>query len=151
MKIYMKKILKNGLIEVEIQENGVSRKSTYICTTCKKHLNQGKLPPMSVANGLELVDLEGDKELNLTELENNLIAKRILFQKIYQLPKSRMAGCKDKLINIPINDADIINTEEYTKDSQRSRTVGNKLEKKVRIQKPSQERICQPIKNIQST
>merc|ERR1712239_60610 len=65
---------------------------------------------MSVYNGLALVDIDGDKDLNLTELENNLIAKRILFQKIYQLPKSRMAGCKDKLINIPINDADVINT-----------------------------------------
>jgi hypothetical protein len=48
--------------------------------------------------------------LDLTELENNLIAKRILFQKIYQLPKSRMAGCKDKLINIPNNDEDVYNT-----------------------------------------
>ena len=73
-------------------------------------MNQGKIPPMSVYNGLALVDLHGDKDLNLTELENNLIAKRILFQKIYQLPKSRMAGCKDKLINIPINDEDVYNT-----------------------------------------
>ena len=33
-----------------------------------------------------------------------------MFQKIYQLPRSRMAGCKDRLINIPIHDGDVINT-----------------------------------------
>ena len=65
---------------------------------------------MAVANGLGLIDLKGDNDLLLTELENNLISKRILFQKIYQLPKSRMAGCKDKLINIPIHEEDVINT-----------------------------------------
>ena len=63
---------------------------------------------MSAANGLKLIRL--DPNLQLTELENNLIAKRILFQKIYQLPRSRMAACKDKLVNIPINDDDVINT-----------------------------------------
>ena len=46
----------------------------------------------------------------LTELENNLIAQRVLFQKIFQLPKSRMAACKDKLINIPISEKDVLNT-----------------------------------------
>ena len=65
---------------------------------------------MSVANNLGLVDLGTDEDLKLSELENNLIARRLLFQKIYQLPKSRMAGCKDRLINIPINDDDVLNT-----------------------------------------
>ena len=83
-----------------------------ICTSCKRHLNQGKVPPMAVANNLGLVDLGKDEDLKLSELENNLIAKRLLFQKIYQLPKSRMAGCKDRLINIPINDEDVMNTIE---------------------------------------
>ena len=66
---------------------------------------------MSCVNGLELVDVT-EPNLKLSELESNLIAKRILFQKIYQLPRSRMAGCKDKLVNIPINDTDVINTVE---------------------------------------
>ena len=68
---------------------------------------------MSYANSLDLVAIDKDPDLFLSELENNLIAKRILFQKIYQLPLSRIAGCKDKLINIPINNEDIINTIEH--------------------------------------
>ena len=63
---------------------------------------------MAAANGLNVVHC--DEGLKLSELENNLIAKRIMFQKIYQLPKSRMAACKDHLINIPIGSDDVINT-----------------------------------------
>ena len=84
-------------------------KNAYICGTCKKSLKNGKVPSMAAANGLTVVPIN-DKDLNLTELENNLIAKRIMFQKIYQLPKSRMAACKDHLINIPIGSEDIMNT-----------------------------------------
>ena len=65
---------------------------------------------MSAANGLKLADMNDD--LKLTEIENNIIAQRILFQKIYQLPKSRMSACKDKLINIPISPEDVINSVE---------------------------------------
>jgi hypothetical protein len=48
--------------------------------------------------------------LKLGELENNLIAKVILFQKVFKLPKSRMAAVKDKIVNIPIGDIDITKT-----------------------------------------
>ena len=106
------KVFAHDLIPITIHDCQNEEPTTdfYLCFTCKKHLKNGKLPPMSAANGLSLVELKED--LALSELENNLIAKRILFQKIYQLPRSRMAGCKDKLINIPIHDNDIINTFE---------------------------------------
>ena len=39
-------------------------------------------------NSLDLVDLEPHPELKTTPLENSLIAKNLLFQKIVQLPKS---------------------------------------------------------------
>ena len=81
----------------------------YICTTCKREIGKGNLPQMSAANSLQVLPID-DKELHLSELENNLIAKRLLFQKIFQLPKSRMAACKDQLINIPINSEDVEST-----------------------------------------
>ena len=46
----------------------------------------GKLPPMSAMNGLKIYD--HDPAMELTELESNLIAKNIVFMKIFQLPKS---------------------------------------------------------------
>ena len=66
---------------------------------------------MSVCNGLDVVAVD-DPDLQLSELENNLIALRIMFQKIYYLPKSRWTALKDRVINIPIDKENIINTIE---------------------------------------
>ena len=69
---------------------------------------KGKLPPMSAANGLQLIYVPDD--VKLTDLENNLMARKILFQKIYRLPKSRIGAVKDKIVNIPISEEDVDNT-----------------------------------------
>ena len=85
----------------------------FICETCLRYLKEGKLPPKSFKNSLELhnTDAELKKEdLWLTELEGSLIAQNIVFQKIYQLPRSRWTGLKDKIINVPISTVAINNT-----------------------------------------
>ena len=46
----------------------------------------------------------------MTELETAMIAKSLIFLKVYALPKSRMSAFKDRLVNIPITDADVRNT-----------------------------------------
>ena len=79
-------------IEEMIQTRIDGKNRCYICLTCVRHMKGKKIPPMSIKNGLKLT--ESDKEireqrLELTELEGALIAKNIIFQKIYQLPKSR--------------------------------------------------------------
>ena len=65
--------------QIEIQVNG--QNSAYVCFACKKHLKSGKIPPMAATNGLKVYE-----QLELTELEANMIAKRIIFMKIFQLP-----------------------------------------------------------------
>ena len=80
----------------------------FVCHTCKRNLSKGRMPSMAAANGLSLKQIPDD--VNLTDLENNLIAQKILFQKIFQLPKSRIAAVKDKLVNIPIEESDIVRT-----------------------------------------
>ena len=84
----------------------------YICSTCKNHLEKGKMPPMSNQNSLMLIDLSNNEELQVTELENAMIALNIIFQKVFKLPKSRWPGMKDKTINVPIFESDILNTIE---------------------------------------
>ena len=74
----------------------------------KETMKKGKMPAMSVKNGLLLVKL--DPGTNLSEIENNLIAQNIVFQKIFLLPKSRMSAVKDRLVNVPVGPNDIINT-----------------------------------------
>ena len=116
---------KEHLIELDEKSN------PYICGTCKTNLKQGKLPPMAASNGLDVVPID-DEDLHLTELENNLIAKRIMFQKIYQLPKSRMAACKDHLINIPIGSDDVLNTlQSLPRTPQEAGLLEVKLKRKL--------------------
>ena len=82
----------------------------YICHYCKNKLLQKRMPNISHKNNLGLVDLEPYPELKTTPLENSLIAKNLVFQKIVQLPKSRWSATKDKIVNVPINDQDIVDT-----------------------------------------
>jgi hypothetical protein len=70
-------------------------------------MKRGKSPCLSVKNGLSLTKLA---DMKLSEIENNLIAQNILFQKIFLLPKSRMSAVKDRLVNVPVAAADVINT-----------------------------------------
>ena len=57
-------------------EGNTSKSGNFLCHTCKSVMQKGKLPSMSVNNGLKLVHIEE----KLTELENNLIALNINFQ-----------------------------------------------------------------------
>ncbi len=80
----------------------------YLCCNCKVKVSKGTRPPMSVSNGLQLDRIP--EELQLTDLENQLIAPRILFMKIKQLPKSRIGALVDRVIDVPIEGKDIEET-----------------------------------------
>ena len=54
-------------------------RSFYLCEDCKRKLLKGKMPALSHKNKLGVVDTSQMKELHLTELENCLIARNILF------------------------------------------------------------------------
>ena len=84
-------------------------RKTFICKGCKISMERGKMPKLCSNNNLT-VDILPDPKLILTELENNLIAKNIIFQKLHKKPKSRWSGTHDRLVNIPIGDQDILNT-----------------------------------------
>ena len=83
--------------------------TNYICKGCKPTMLRGKMPKMCANNGL-MVDILPDQNLELSELENNLIALNIVFQKIHLKPKSRWSGTHDRLVNVPIGEQDVINT-----------------------------------------
>ena len=84
--------------------------SDYVCPTCKRYLERNAMPPMCNQNNLSFVNISDHPELNLSELEQQLIALNILFQKIVLLPKSRMNAMKDKTVSVPINPSDVVNT-----------------------------------------
>ena len=119
-------------VTICIQGESISS-NYYICHTCKKYLLKGKMPPMSAANELKTITLPNDVELG--ELENNLIAKVIPFQKVFKLPKSRMAAVKDKIVNIPVQENDILSTfEALPKTPMQGGLVEVKLKRKNEYQ-----------------
>ena len=73
---------------------------------------------MSVMNNLQLHYTDQnlkDLGLKLTELEAVLVAPNILFQKIYQLPKSRWTSLDGRVVNVPISRDSRISTIEQMK------------------------------------
>ena len=66
------------------------------------------MPKLCSQNGLQVDYIPRD--IFLSELESNLIAKNLIFQKIHKRPKSRWSGTHDKLINVPIHELDILST-----------------------------------------
>ena len=73
---------------------------------------------MSVMNNLQLHYTDQqlkDLGLKLTELEAVLVAPNILFQKIYELPKSRWTSLDGRIVNVPISKDSRISTIEQMK------------------------------------
>ena len=97
-------------LAIGYKETSQTHGSYHICYTCKNYISRGKIPPMSNQNNLQLVDISKHEELQLTELENSMIALNIIFQKVFKLPKSRWPAMKDKTVNIPIFETDVLNT-----------------------------------------
>ena len=90
------------------------------------------MPALSHKNKLGMVNISEMKELYLTELENCLIARNILFQKFVQLPKSRWTATKDHIVNIPIFDKDILNTlESFPRTPEEAGIIPVRLKRKM--------------------
>ena len=92
----------------EVVTSFAIKQKMFICKGCKVSMERGKMPKMCANNGLNVEIIP--ENLILTELENNLIAKNIIFQKLHKKPKSRWSGTHDRLVNIPIGDQDVLNT-----------------------------------------
>ncbi|XP_071956868.1 uncharacterized protein [Antedon mediterranea] len=87
--------------------------SDFICFTCHTYMIKGKMAPMSNQNNLQLVDISNHPELKLKDLENQLLARNLIFQKIKLLPKSRWNAMIDKTVNVPIPEEEISDTIEH--------------------------------------
>ena len=73
----------------------------WICHTCLSALRDSKLPKLSVANGMKWPDKP--PELNLHQLEERLIALRIPFMQIRELPRGGQYSLKGNVINVPVD------------------------------------------------
>ena len=84
--------------------------SKVMCHYCHRSRRKGEKPSLSTMNGLTVESIP--EELNLSDFEMQLIAKDLLFMKIFKLPKSRMPALKDKVINVPLTSIDLQTTAQ---------------------------------------
>ena len=79
----------------------------WACHTCLNSLKYGKVPRLSVANGMKWPIKP--PELNLHQLEERLIALRIPFMQIRELPRGGQYSLKGNVINVPVDIQPTIN------------------------------------------
>lgn len=72
----------------------------WICNTCLKHIRNGKVPPLSVLNGMEFPK-QPEELKDLTQLEERLIAPRIPFMQVRELPRGGQLNIKGNVVNVP--------------------------------------------------
>ena len=58
----------------------------YLCHNCHNYIRKGRVPCINVSNGLALDEIT--EEFDLTPLEQQLIAKNLIFLKVKKLPRS---------------------------------------------------------------
>ena len=73
----------------------------WICHTCMGAMRDGKVPKLSVANGMKWPDKP--PELDLHQLEERLISLRIPFMQIRELPRGGQYSLKGNVINVPVD------------------------------------------------
>ena len=119
--------------------------NVYICSTCQDTLTAGRMPALAVANGLALTDIK--KEFRLTELENNLIAQNINFQKMILLPKSRWAAGKGRMVSVPVGAQDVMNTmKQLPRLPEEAGLIPVKLKRKKQYQGHEKSELARPEK-----
>ncbi len=81
---------------------------TWICSTCREAIKQDRVPRYSTANGLKFP--EKPEELKLCPLEERLVAPRIPFMQIHELPAGKQYSIRGNVVNVPIDINPIVQT-----------------------------------------
>ena len=71
------------------------------------------MPSQCICNGLYVEEIPDDL-VDLTGLENQLIVPYLLFMKIRKVPKSGIELMQDRVVLVPVEPCDIMNTIEKT-------------------------------------
>ena len=114
----------------------------WICHTCLSALRDSKLPKLSVANGMKYPDKP--PELNLHQLEERLIALRIPFMQIRELPRGGQYSLKGNVINVPVDIQPTINSLPRPMDE--NFTVAIQLKKKLSYKKVDFKENVRPLR-----
>ena len=103
----------------------------WVCHTCLSALRERKCPKLSEANSMKWSDKPA--ELNLHQLEERLVALRIPFMQIRELPRGGQYSLKGNVINVPVDIQPTINCLPRPMDD--NFTVSIQLKKKLSYKK----------------
>ena len=118
------------------------RNEEWICHTCMSAMRDSKIPKLSVANGMKWPDKP--PELNLHQLEERLIALRIPFMQIRELPRGGQYSLKGNVINVPVDIQPTINCLPRPMDE--NFTVAIQLKKKLSYKKVDFKENVRPLR-----
>ena len=117
-------------------------KEEWVCHTCLSNIRDGKVPKLSVANGMKWS--EKPKELHLHQLEERLIALRIPFMQIRELPRGGQYSLKGNVINVPVDIQPTVSCLPRPMDE--NFTVAIQLKKKLTYKKVDFKENVRPLK-----
>ena len=119
------------------------------CINCLKLIRSSKLPRIHVSNGLKLDKVPS--ELELTDLEQQLIARSLIFMKIKKLPKTRMKAVFDKVISVPVEEDDVSKTISLLpRHPDDAKIVAVQLKRKIQMKNSHLEENIRPAKCIKA-
>ena len=103
--LYKKSVLKlitgnyprQDLLSIQTSFDG----KEYICKTCHSKAIKGRLPCQAAVNNLYVDDIPTELE-SLKKLEQILIAKRIVFEKVAVMHKGKQRKIKGAICNVPV-------------------------------------------------
>ena len=105
---------------------------------------------MSVMNNLQLHETDEhlrQNDLMMTELEGYLIAKNLIFQKIFLLPRSRWTALKDRIVNVPIRSKAINETiKMLPRTPNEAGLIGLELKRKIELKNNHKKQLINPTK-----
>ena len=99
--------LKTEVSELCTTQMGSQKITEWICFTCHNHIQKGKVPPMSLANGLAFPTKP--KKMVLHSLEWRLLSPRLVFMKIHQAPRGKQFKIEGNVVNVISKMANAVN------------------------------------------
>ena len=114
----------------------------WICHTCVGAIRDGKVPKLSVANGMKWPDKP--PELDLHQLEERLISLRIPFMQIRELPRGGQYSLKGNVINVPVDIQPTVSCLPRPMDE--NFTIAVQLKKKLSYKKVDFKENVRPLK-----
>ena len=109
------------------------RKNLNVCHNCFTTISVHKrMPRIAEANGLQLDEIP--EELIITDVEEQLIAKTLVFMKIKYLPKRMVKAMLNRVVNVPLNDEDINKTiSKLPRLPDEAKVIAIELKRKIEL------------------